>query len=73
MGGASRTSHRALSGGAPGPTRRALCLEGEVSLVNEGGFVHANLDLAQAGTLNAEGFSGVAWWCAAMASPTTCT
>lgn len=39
--------------------RRALCLAGEVSLANAGGFIQASLDLAQNGSLNAERFSGI--------------
>jgi hypothetical protein len=39
--------------------RRSLCLEGDVSLANGGGFIQVALDLAQAGTLDAHRFSGI--------------
>jgi hypothetical protein len=39
--------------------RVALCLSGEVSLENNGGFVQVNLDLAPGGTLDAEDYTGI--------------
>lgn len=39
--------------------RQALCLQGEVSLQNQGGFVQINLDLAADGWLDARGWTGV--------------
>jgi hypothetical protein len=39
--------------------RRALCLSGDVSLENNGGFVQVNLDLATAGLLDGSDFDGV--------------
>jgi hypothetical protein len=39
--------------------RSALCLEGDVRLENNGGFVQLSLDLAPAGTLDASGYTGV--------------
>jgi len=39
--------------------RACLRLTGEVSLENNGGFVQASLDLAEAGTLDASGFAGI--------------
>jgi hypothetical protein len=39
--------------------RRALCLRGEVSLENNGGFVQAALDLAPRGDLDARAYTGV--------------
>lgn len=39
--------------------RRALCLRGEVSLANNGGFAQINLDLAPRGTLDASAHTGV--------------
>mgnify|MGYP006270950805 FL=1 len=55
MGGVSRGSMqlRELDG------RRALCLRGEVSVANNGGFVQMNLDLSPTATLDASPFSGV--------------
>jgi hypothetical protein len=37
----------------------ALCLQGEVSLENNGGFVQAALDLAPEGDLDAHGYTGI--------------
>jgi hypothetical protein len=55
MGGASsgRLSRAEIDG------RRALCLRGEVSLENNGGFVQAALDLAAEGYLNANAYTGI--------------
>ena len=39
--------------------RRALCLRGEVSLANDGGFIQATLDLAPSGTLDGRDWSGI--------------
>lgn len=39
--------------------RRALCLRGEVSLENNGGFVQAALDLAAEVYLNANAYGGI--------------
>ncbi len=39
--------------------RRALCLQGEVSLENNGGFVQAALDLAPDGYLDASTYTGI--------------
>jgi hypothetical protein len=39
--------------------RRALCLRGEVSPANDGGFIRASLDLAPGAAMEAQGFSGV--------------
>ena len=39
--------------------RRALCMQGEVRLENNGGFVQAALDLAPAGDLDASAYTGV--------------
>jgi hypothetical protein len=39
--------------------RRALCLSGDVSLANNGGFVQMNLDLASSGVMDASAFDGV--------------
>ena len=39
--------------------RPALCMTGQVSLDNDGGFVQVNLDLAPSGLLDASGFDGV--------------
>jgi hypothetical protein len=39
--------------------RRALCMQGDVSLENNGGFVQVNIDLAPQGYLDASGFDGV--------------
>jgi len=39
--------------------RRALCLQGDVSLENNGGFVQVNIDLAPQGYLDASRFDGV--------------
>ena len=39
--------------------RRALCMQGEVSLENNGGFVQVNVDLARDGFFDASGFDGV--------------
>jgi hypothetical protein len=39
--------------------RSALCLTGDVSLENNGGFVQVNLDLARGGALDADAFKGV--------------
>jgi hypothetical protein len=39
--------------------RTALCMSGEVSLENNGGFVQLNLNLAPAGRLDAGGFAGI--------------
>ncbi|WPL16804.1 Complex I intermediate-associated protein 30 (CIA30) [Thiorhodovibrio winogradskyi] len=55
MGGVSSARmHRIHSDG-----RDALCLEGEVSLENNGGFAQINLDLAADGPLDASGHAGV--------------
>jgi hypothetical protein len=55
MGGVSTASmSREQIGG-----RRALCLRGEVSLENSGGFVQLNLDLSPAGYLDAGRYTGV--------------
>jgi hypothetical protein len=55
MGGVSQGHMaRTLVGGRP-----ALCLRGDVSLENNGGFVQVNLDLAPAGSFDASGFRGV--------------
>lgn len=55
MGGVSRAQMqwRQVDG------RTALCLTGDVSLENNGGFVQVNLDLARSGVLNADAFAGV--------------
>lgn len=55
MGGVSQgaMSRREIDG------RPALCLSGDVSLANNGGFVQMNVDLASAGELNASGLAGV--------------
>jgi hypothetical protein len=55
MGGVSAASmaRRVVDG------RRALCLSGDVSLDNNGGFVQVNLDLAPAGLLDASAYDGV--------------
>lgn len=55
MGGVSsaRMQRRTLEG------HDALCLTGDVSLANNGGFVQVNLDLAAAGCLDASAFAGV--------------
>jgi len=55
MGGVSEASMalRIVDG------RRALCLSGDVSLANNGGFVQVNLDLAPSGSLDASAFDGV--------------
>ena len=55
MGGVStgRMERRVLDG------RNALCMTGDVSLANNGGFVQVNLDLSPAGQLDASAFSGV--------------
>lgn len=39
--------------------RQALCMEGGVSLENNGGFVQINLDLAPGGVLDASKFTGL--------------
>jgi hypothetical protein len=39
--------------------RPALCLTGDVSLENNGGFVQVNLDLGRGSALDAEAFSGI--------------
>lgn len=39
--------------------RAALCMTGDVSLENNGGFVQVNIDLSPGGRLDASGFSGV--------------
>lgn len=39
--------------------RRALCLSGQVSLANNGGFLQVNLDLSTKGLLDATAFAGV--------------
>ena len=39
--------------------RRALCLQGQVSLENNGGFVQLTLDLSKVGFLDASGYTGV--------------
>ncbi len=39
--------------------RPALCMSGDVSLDNNGGFVQVNLDLAPGGQLDASAFTGV--------------
>lgn len=55
MGGVSAGAlSRAEIGG-----RRALCLQGEVSLENNGGFVQAALDLAPDGYLDASTYTGI--------------
>ncbi|EIC22746.1 CIA30 family protein [Thiorhodovibrio frisius] len=55
MGGVSSARmHRIQSG-----DRDALCLEGEVSLENNGGFAQINLDLAADGPLDASDYSGI--------------
>jgi len=55
MGGLSsgRMQRRALDG------RQALCMTGDVSLANNGGFVQLSLDLAPAGLFDAGAFTGV--------------
>jgi hypothetical protein len=55
MGGVStaRMEYRVLDG------QRALCMTGEVSLANNGGFVQVNLDLSPEGRLDAGAFTGV--------------
>jgi len=55
MGGVSSAAlqRRTLDG------RRALCLQGNVSLANNGGFVQVNLDLSRSGPLDASHFTGV--------------
>ncbi|WP_242469618.1 CIA30 family protein [Rhabdochromatium marinum] len=55
MGGVS--SARMLQ--QPLDGRKALCLEGEVSLENNGGFAQINLDLAADGPLDASDYQGV--------------
>jgi len=55
MGGVSRarmTRDRRLG-------RDCLCLQGEVSLDNQGGFVQIALDLTPSGSLDASGYEGV--------------
>jgi len=39
--------------------RSALCLSGDVSLANNGGFVQVNLDLSPSGLMDASRFKGV--------------
>jgi len=39
--------------------RRALCMRGEVSLANNGGFLQVTLDLAREGSLDCRAFSGI--------------
>ncbi|WP_462330411.1 CIA30 family protein [Thiohalocapsa halophila] len=55
MGGVSSASMqpRELDG------RRALCLQGDVSLANNGGFVQMSLDLSPTGQLDASPFTGI--------------
>lgn len=55
MGGVSSARMRRIQ--AEG--RDALCLEGEVSLENNGGFAQIALDLATDGSLDASDFSGL--------------
>jgi hypothetical protein len=55
MGGVSsgRMQHRQVE------DRTALCMSGDVSLANNGGFVQLSLDLAASGHLDASGFAGI--------------
>lgn len=55
MGGVStaRMQRRELDG------RRALCMSGDVSLANNGGFVQVSLALSPQGRLDASAFAGV--------------
>ncbi len=39
--------------------RTVLCMTGDVSLENDGGFVQVNIDLSPGGRLDASGFAGV--------------
>jgi hypothetical protein len=39
--------------------RTVLCMSGEVSLANNGGFVQVNLDLSANGVLDASGYEGI--------------
>jgi hypothetical protein len=55
MGGVSTASLRRTQVDG----RDARCLEGEVSLENNGGFVQINLELGTAGPLDASGYTGV--------------
>lgn len=55
MGGVSSARMRRIQDKG----RHALCLEGEVSLENNGGFAQINLDLAAAGPLDASDYAGV--------------
>lgn len=42
--------------------RRALCMQGDVSLANNGGFVQVNIDLSADGYLDAGDYAGVRLW-----------
>jgi hypothetical protein len=55
MGGVSngRMERRELDG------RNALCMSGDVSLANNGGFVQINLELSPSGPLDASAYNGV--------------
>ena len=55
MGGVSagRMSREELDG------RRALCMRGDVSLDNNGGFIQLNLELKSPGYLDASGYTGI--------------
>ncbi|ESQ09281.1 MAG: hypothetical protein N838_02565 [Thiohalocapsa sp. PB-PSB1] len=55
MGGVSSASlsRREIDG------HPALCMQGDVSLDNNGGFVQVNIDLARGGLFDASGFDGV--------------
>jgi hypothetical protein len=55
MGGVSTATmqRRELDG------HQALCLQGDVSLANNGGFVQVNLDLAAAGLFDASAYRGI--------------
>lgn len=55
MGGVSQANMRRIKTDG----RDALCLHGEVSLENNGGFVQINLDLATEGPWDARGYTGV--------------
>ena len=52
--------------------RPCLCLQGEVSLANSGGFVQASLDLSVAGFLDSGVYAGSSWMRAGMAGAITC-
>lgn len=58
MGGRSEARMSVLDTQGPGG-RRALCLSGDVSLENNGGFVQVNLALAPHGERDASAFTGV--------------